>query len=102
MEAQTTGYGVEQLRVGDGNGDNLGDIEFEEVCVAQDCNVVGVAGRDEDEERDGDEVEEGSDKGRVAASDGAGHCGVGTRRSWMLRNSLGENVGLVQSTANVC
>jgi hypothetical protein len=46
----------------------LGDVKAEEPCVADDGVVVDVADEDEDEERNGDEVESEGDNGGIAAS----------------------------------
>lgn len=63
MEAEAPRDGVEQVRVLDGNGDDVGDVELEEVDVVEDGVFVGVADEDEDEEGDGDEVGEAGDGG---------------------------------------
>lgn len=76
MQAQATSDRVEQPRVLDGNGDDVGDVELEEEEVIEDAVDVGVADEDEDEERQGDEVEQRRDNGRVAPGVGAGHGGL--------------------------
>lgn len=76
MQAQTTGDRVQEVGVGDRDGDDVGDIELEEVYVVEDTIDVGVADRDEDEEGDGDEVEHGGHNSRVAPMDWrGGHAG---------------------------
>lgn len=75
METETARYRVEQLRIGHGNGDNLRDIELEEVDIAQDGDVVRVADEHEDQERQRDEVQQAGYDGGVAAS--LGCCGGG-------------------------
>lgn len=78
VQAQATGDRVQQARVGDGDGDDLADVELEEVDVVEDGVDVRVAEGDEDEEREGDEVEGHGHEGRVAAGwgDDGGHGGV--------------------------
>lgn len=66
METQAAGHRVQQLGVVDGDGDDVGDIELEEVDLVQGAVDVGVADEDEDEEWQGDEVEDGGDDGGVA------------------------------------
>lgn len=79
VQAEAPGDGVEEVRVGDGDGDDLGDVEPEEPGVADDGGVLDVADEDEDQEGDGEEVEKGGDEGGVAAGDGSGHGGRGRR-----------------------
>lgn len=73
MQAKAAGDRVEQLRVLDGNGNDVGDVELEEEDVVEDAIDVGVADEDEDEEGEGEEVEEGGDDGGVAACLGGRH-----------------------------
>lgn len=75
MQTQAPGDRVEQVGVLDGDGDDLGDVEGEEVDVREDVVVVGVADDDEDKEGNGDEVEDASGDGRVAPRVRCGHGG---------------------------
>ena len=68
VQTQTPGHRIEELRVGDGDGYDLGDVKLEEVYVVEDAVDVGVADGDEDKERQGEEVEDAAGEGRVAAS----------------------------------
>lgn len=77
VESQTPGYRVEQARVCYGNGDDLGNVELEEVGVSQDGPIVGITDEGEDEEWYRDEVQQRGDDGGVAAGFGRGHVGLG-------------------------
>lgn len=69
---QTEGLGdtVDEDRVRDGDGDNVGEVEEDEVDLAAGPAAAGVAYLDEDEEDDGDEEEEGGDEGPDEAGAG--------------------------------
>lgn len=58
-------YGIEELGVGDVDGNDVWDVEFEEVEVVEDVVDVGVFDEDEDEEGNCEEVEDGGDDGGV-------------------------------------
>ena len=59
MESQRLGDRVYQLRVWHALRDDVGQVELDEPCRADDRLVVDVADEDEDQEDDGDEEEEG-------------------------------------------
>lgn len=56
-------YGVDENGVGDGNGDDVGEVEVDEVDATENWVDAGVAELDEDEESEGDEEEEGGEEG---------------------------------------
>lgn len=73
MQAQAARDRVEQVVVVDLDGDDVGDVELEEVDAAEDAAGARVANADEDEEWNGDEVEGGGHEGRVATRVGTSH-----------------------------
>ena len=85
VQSKATGDGIEEVRVLDGDGDDLGNVELEEPSVAQDGSVLDVAYENEDEEWDRDEIEDCGHDGGVATGVGSGHCaGSRSRRPWSL------------------
>lgn len=73
METQAPCYRVEQLGIGDCDGDDLRDIELEKVQIPENSDVVCVADEDEDEKGQRKEVENRGDDGGVAAGFGSSH-----------------------------
>ena len=76
VQAQTTGDRVQEPGVCDGDGDDLGDIELEEVDVVENAVDVRIANRDENEEGQGDEIESHGHERGVPAGwwHGGCHC----------------------------
>lgn len=48
IETQASSYRVEQFGIAHGDGDNLGDIELEEVQVPEYGDIMCVTNKDED------------------------------------------------------
>lgn len=57
MEANGPGNTVDEDGIGHGKGDDVGEVEFEEIGFAQDGLVGEVADTDEQQEDPGDEIE---------------------------------------------
>lgn len=64
METKTPRHGVEQIRVLDGNGDDVRDVELEEEDVVEDRVDVSIADKHEDQEGNRDEVADAGESGR--------------------------------------
>nr|POF16534.1 hypothetical protein CFP56_24052 [Quercus suber] len=80
---QTKGLGetVDEHAIGEGGGDDVGEVEADEVDVVANRGDAGVADLDEDDEDDGDEEEEGGEQSPDEASaGGAFDLGLGRRR----------------------
>lgn len=70
MQTQRLGYTVDQVRIGNLDGDDVAQVETDEVDAVEGGVDAGVAQLDEDEEDDSDEEEEGGEEGEDAAGAG--------------------------------
>jgi hypothetical protein len=59
VKADGASDGVDEDGVGNGAGDDAGQVDFEEIGRAEDWTRIEVANTDEYEENDGEEMEEG-------------------------------------------
>lgn len=72
VQAEAPSNAVEENGIGNGDGNDFGDVEAEEVDVCENGPDIGVAYEDKDEEDDGDQVTGGGDDNAVS-SRGPGH-----------------------------
>jgi hypothetical protein len=73
MQTQAPSYRVEQARICHGDGNNLGDIEFEEIRVSKDGFVVRIADESENEKGYRNKVQKRCCYHGIAASFGGSH-----------------------------
>lgn len=84
MQAQAAGYRVEKLRIGDGDGNNMRDVELEEVEFVEHGVDPDVANHDKHKKGYRDEVAQarGYDGVPAVVSHGRSAAGVARRRDF--------------------